>query len=53
MVSIHRVRVTNDPKGDVYMMRKSWALDELKMVDGVDSGPVIPVLFPALISAEQ
>eukprot|EP00047_Mylnosiga_fluctuans_P024967 m.177353 g.177353 ORF g.177353 m.177353 type:complete len:850 (-) comp9970_c1_seq15:263-2812(-) len=39
LVSLHKVRVTTDQKGEVYSKRKTWPLYELKTVDGVDPGP--------------
>ena len=39
-VSIHKVRVNADAKGEVYTKRRTWALDELKQVDGIDTSPV-------------
>ena len=34
-IAIHKVREMNEKSGDVYTLRTSWGLDELKLVDGV------------------
>ncbi len=40
LVTIHKVRVTPDQKGEVYAKRRTWTLDELKLVDGIDTNAV-------------
>eukprot|EP00048_Salpingoeca_helianthica_P004323 m.75806 g.75806 ORF g.75806 m.75806 type:complete len:835 (-) comp13145_c0_seq4:25-2529(-) len=37
LVTVHKIRVQADTKGEVYSKRRAWALDELKMVDGVNT----------------